>query len=186
VQVIEHQANSRRGDRVPEPPEFADFVQRRSNAMLRAAWLLTGGDWALAEDLVQTALGEVWRHWDRVAVMDAPDAYAHKVMVNTFLRWRGRRWAGEVASAELPERGAATGGYHQVDTRESLRMALRELTARQRAVIMLRYYEDRTEAETASIMGCSVGTVKSQASKALARLRHVPGLADVLMGGTAA
>jgi RNA polymerase sigma-70 factor (sigma-E family) len=171
---------------MPEPPDFADFVQRRSGAMLRGAWLLAGGDWALAEDLVQTALGEVWRHWSRVAEMDAPDAYAYKVMMNTSLRWRGRRWTGEVASAALPDAAAATGGFHQVDVRESLRHALRGLTAKQRAVIMLRYYEDRSEAETARIMGCSVGTVKSQASKALARLRLVPGLADVLMGGTAA
>ena len=169
-----------------EAADFADFVQRRSGALLRAAWLLTSGDWALAEDLAQTALGEVWRHWDRVGAMDAPDAYAHKVLVNTSLRWRRRRWTGETAVAELPDRAAASGGYQQVDVRESLRGALRELTARQRAVIMLRYFEDRTEAETAVIMGCSIGTVKSQASKALARLRHVPGLADILTEGTAA
>jgi len=135
---------------------------------------------------VQTAFGEVWRHWSRVAEMDAPDAYAHKVMVNTCLRWRGRRWTGEVASAQLPETGTATDGFQQVDVRESLRHALRQLTMKQRAVIMLRYFEDRTEAETAGIMGCSVGTVKSQAAKALARLRNVPGLADVMTGGTAA
>ena len=170
-----------------EAADFADFVQRRSGALLRAAWLLTSGDWALAEDLAQTTLGEVWRRWDRVATMDAPDAYAHRVLVNTSLRWRGRRWTGETAVAELPERVAVGGGgFQQVDVRESLRGALRELTARQRAVIMLRYFEDRTEAETAHIMGCSVGTVKSQASKALARLRHVPGLADILTEGTAA
>ena len=170
-----------------EPGEFADFVRRRSGPLLRAAWLLTSGDWALAEDLAQTTLGEVWRRWDRVATMDAPDAYAHRVLVNTSLRWRGRRWTGETAVAELPERVAdGGGGFQQVDVRESLRGALRELTARQRAVIMLRYFEDRTEAETAGIMGCSVGTVKSQASKALARLRHVPGLADILTEGTAA
>jgi RNA polymerase sigma-70 factor (sigma-E family) len=169
---------------MPELPDFADFVQRQSGAMLRAAWLLTAGDWALAEDLVQTALGEVWRHWGRVAGMDAPDAYAHKVMVNACLRWRGRRWTGEVPSAQLPETVTSTGGFQQVDVRVSLRHALRELTVKQRAVIMLRYFEDRTEAETAGIMGCSVGTVKSQAAKALARLRHVPGLAEVLTGGT--
>jgi RNA polymerase sigma-70 factor (sigma-E family) len=174
------------GDRImTQAADFADFVQRRSGALLRAAWLLTSGDWALAEDLAQTALGEVWRHWDRVGAMDAPDAYAHKVLVNTSLRWRRRRWTGETAVAELPDRAAASGGYRQVDVRESLRRALRELTARQRAVIMLRYFEDRTEAETAVIMGCSIGTVKSQASKALARLRHVPGLADILTEGTA-
>ncbi len=171
---------------MPEPPDFADFVQRRSSVMLRAAWLLTGGDWALAEDLVQTAFGEVWRHWSRVAEMDAPDAYAHKVMVNTCLRWRRRRWTGEVASAELADTGMAADGFQQVDVRESLRRALRQLTVKQRAVIMLRYFEDRTEAETADIMGCSVGTVKSQAAKALARLRSVPGLSDVLAGGTTA
>jgi RNA polymerase sigma-70 factor (sigma-E family) len=171
---------------VTVPADFDDFVRRRSSVMLRAAWLLTGGDWALAEDLVQTALGEVWRHWARVAVMDAPEAYAHKAMVNTFLRWRGRRWTGEIASAELPESVADSGGFHRVDSRESLRRALAELTVKQRAVIMLRYFEDRSEAETAQIMGCSVGTVKSQAAKALARLRHVPGLAEVLTGGAAA
>ena len=171
---------------MPEPPDFADFVQRRSGTLLRAAWLLTGGDWALAEDLVQSTLGEVWRRWSRVADMDAPDAYAHKVMVNTSLRWRGRRWSGEVASGQLPDTVTSIDGYRQVDVRESLRRALRELTAKQRAVIMLRYFEDRTEAETASIMGCSVGTVKSQAAKALAKLRDVPGLAEVLIGGSAA
>jgi len=171
---------------MPEPPDFADFVQRRSGTLLRAAWLLTGGDWALAEDLVQSTLGEVWRRWSRVGDMDAPDAYAHKVMVNTSLRWRGRRWSGEVASARLPDTVTSIDFCRQVDVRESLRGALRELTAKQRAVIMLRYFEDRTEAETASIMGCSVGTVKSQAAKALAKLRDVPGLAEVLIGGSAA
>ena len=168
------------------PPDFDHFVRRRSSAMLKAAWVLTGGDWALAEDLVQTTLGEVWRRWARVSVMEAPEAYAHKTMVNTFLRWRGRRWTGEIASAELPELAADTGGFHRVDSRESLRRALGELTPRQRAVIMLRYFEDRSEADTAAIMGCSVGTVKSQAAKAIDRLRHVPGLAEVLTGGAAA
>jgi RNA polymerase sigma-70 factor (sigma-E family) len=171
---------------MPEPPDFEDFVRRRSGAMLRAAWLLTGGDWALAEDLVQAALGEVWRRWATVADMEAPDAYAHKVMVNTCLRWRGRRWIGEIASARMPVTVTGTDGFAQVDVREALRHALRVLTVKQRAVIMLRYYEDRTEAQTARIMGCSVGTVKSQTAKAMAKLRQVPGLGDVLTGGTAA
>jgi len=151
--------------------------------MLRSAWLLTGGDWALAEDLAQTALGEVWRHWDRVSRMDVPDAYAHRVLINTFLRWRGRRWTAEISTEHLPVTAAVPAEFAQVEIRESLRLALRQLTARQRAVITLRYFEDRTEAETAEIMGCSVGTVKSQASKAIARLRKHPGLADAMTGG---
>ncbi len=170
---------------MPDATDFTDFVQRRSRPMLRAAWLLTGGDWAQAEDLVQTALGEIWSRWTGVAGMTAQDAYAHKVMVSVYLRWRRRRWTGEIASAELPEPIGNTGGFSAVDVRESLRQALRELTARQRAVVMLRYFEDRSEADTADIMGCSVGTVKSQASRALHRLRRVPGLAEVLTGGEA-
>lgn len=172
---------------MPTSPDrdFADFVRARSTPMLRSAWLLTGGDWALAEDLVQTALSETWRRWDRVARMDSPHAYAHKAMVNTFLRWRGRRWSGEIATAELPDRAAHSHGFGHVDTRESLRHALAQLTPNQRAVIMLRYFEDRSEAETAQLMGCTAGTVKSQAAKALARLRRVPGLAEILTGGMA-
>ena len=168
-----------------EPPDFAEFVRLRSNSMLRAAWVLTGGDWALAEDLAQTALSEVWRRWDQVSVMEAPDAYARKVMVNTFLRWRGRKSSTEISSERPDQSAVTTGGFARVDTRESLRLALSELTAKQRAVVMLRYFEDRSEADTAAIMGCSVGTVKSQASKALVRLRKTPGLKDVMMGGAA-
>jgi len=169
---------------VTESWDFADFVRQRSTPMLRTAWLLTGGDWALAEDLAQTAFSEVWRHWTRVSVMDAPEAYAHKVMLNTFLSWRRRRrWTAEISTERFVVSPATTGGFAKVDTRESLRHALRQLTTRQRAVITLRYFEDRSEAETAAIMGCTVGTVKSQASKAIAKLRKHPGLADVMTGG---
>jgi RNA polymerase sigma-70 factor (sigma-E family) len=151
--------------------------------MLRAAWLLTGGDWALAEDLAQTAISEVWRHWDRVRVMDAPAAYAHKVLLNTFLSWRRRRWTAEISTERIDATAPDTGGFARVDTRESLRHALRQLPAKQRAVITLRYFEERSEAETAEIMGCSVGTVKSQASRAIAKLREHPDLADAMTGG---
>jgi RNA polymerase sigma-70 factor (sigma-E family) len=152
--------------------------------MLRTAWLLTGGDWALAEDLAQTALSEVWRHWPRVSVMDAPEAYAHKVMLNTFLSWRRRRqWTAEISTERFVVSPSTTGGFAVVDRREVLRHALRQLPARQRAVITLRYFEDRSESETAAIMGCSVGTVKSQASRAISRLRKHPGLADIMTGG---
>lgn len=163
--------------------DFADFVRQRSTPMLRTAWLLTGGDWALAEDLAQAAFSEVWRHWPRVSVMDAPEAYAHKVMLNTFLSWRRRRWMTEISTERIVVSRATTGGFATVDMREVLRHALGQLTAKQRAVIALRYFEDRSEAETAAIMGCTVGTVKSQASRAIAKLRKQPGLADVMTGG---
>jgi RNA polymerase sigma-70 factor (sigma-E family) len=163
--------------------DFADFVRQRSASMLRTAWLLTGGDWALAEDLAQAAFSEVWRHWTRVSVMEAPASYAHKVMLNTFLSWRRRRWTAEISTERFVVSPATTGGFATVDMREVLRHALLQLSARQRAVIALRYFEDRSEAETAAIMGCTVGTVKSQASRAIAKLRKHPGLADVMTGG---
>jgi RNA polymerase sigma factor (sigma-70 family) len=115
--------------------------------------------------------------------MEAPDAYAHKVMLNTFLSWRRRRWMAEISTERSVVSPATTGGFATVDRREVLRHALRQLTTKQRAVITLRYFEDRSEAETAAIMGCSVGTVKSQASRAIAKLRKQPGLADVMTGG---
>jgi RNA polymerase sigma-70 factor (sigma-E family) len=151
--------------------------------MLRTAWLLTGGDWALAEDLAQAAFSQVWRHWTRVSVMEAPEAYTHKIMLNTSLSWRRRRWTAEISTEQFVVSPATTGGFATVDSREVLRHALRQLTAKQRAVLALRYFEDRSEAETAVIMGCSVGTVKSQASRAIAKLRAHPGLADVMTGG---
>jgi RNA polymerase sigma-70 factor (sigma-E family) len=163
--------------------DFADFVRQRSTPMLRTAWLLTGGDWALAEDLAQAAFSQVWRHWARVSVMEAPEAYTHKIMLNTFLSWRRRRWTAEISTERFVVSPATTGGFATVDRREVLRHALLQLTTKQRAVITLRYFEDRSEAETAVIMGCSVGTVKSQASRAIAKLRKHPGLADVMTGG---
>ena len=168
---------------VAESRDFDEFVRQRSRPMLRTAWLLTGGDWGLAEDLAQTAISQVWRHWDRVSLMEAPEAYVHKVMVNTFLSWRRRRWMSEISTERFVVAPATTGGFTRVDTREILRHALQQLPARQRAVITLRYFEGRSEAETAAIMGCSAGTVKSQASRALAKLRKFPGLADIAAGG---
>jgi DNA-directed RNA polymerase specialized sigma24 family protein len=93
---VEHQA---------EPDGFRDFVEARSPALLRSGWLLTG-DWPAAEDLVQTALAAAWPRWDSLRRQDAPEAYVRKIMVNTFLRWRKRRWNGEVATGRLPEKAA--------------------------------------------------------------------------------
>jgi RNA polymerase sigma-70 factor (sigma-E family) len=165
-----------------EPDGFRAFVEGRSSALLRSGWLLTG-DWTSAEDLVQTALAAAWPKWE--SLDHSPELYVRKIMVNTFLRWRDRRWNGEIATAKLPEHRAYGDAFAQIDSRTALSAALDRLPARQRAVVVLRYFADMTEAQTAQTMGCSVGAVKSHASKAMARLREAPGLAELLTGGVA-
>lgn len=149
---------------------FDEYVQTHSAALVRAAYLLTG-DRQLAEDLAQTALAKVSLRWEAVAGRGAPDAYVRKVMLRTAIGWRRRRWTGEHATARLPDVGVvdATAG---VDAREQLRAALLVLPARQRAAVVLRFYEDLSEADTAATLGCSVGAVKSQTAKGLAKLRE--------------
>jgi RNA polymerase sigma-70 factor (sigma-E family) len=169
--------------RPAEPDGFRDFVEARSSALLRSGWLLTG-DWPSAEDLVQTALAAAWPRWSSLERPDAPELYVRKIMVNTFLRWRQRRWNGEIATGRLPELQACGDVFAQV-ARQALLAALDRLPARQRAVVVLRYFADQTEAQTAAAMGCSVGAVKSHGAKALARLRDAPGLAELLTGGVA-
>jgi RNA polymerase sigma-70 factor (sigma-E family) len=155
-------------------PEFAEFVAARSPALLRTAYLLTG-DWAAAEDLLQTTLEQCWRRWGRLT--GNPEAYVRQAMLRTFLSWRRRRWTGEMPTEELPEVGVddATGA---VDDRDRVWQALLRLPRRQRAVVVLRYFDDLSESETAHALGITVGTVKSQASKALASLRVDETLAD--------
>jgi RNA polymerase sigma-70 factor (sigma-E family) len=156
---------------------FDDFVATRSTRLLRTAYLLTH-DRALAEDLVQTSLAKAWFSWGRIE--GRPEAYVRRIMVNTYSSWWRRRWNGEEATADLPERGAGQGFRSgedvRVDDRTDLWRALARLPRRQRAVVVLRFYEDLSEAETAEIIQCSVGTVKSQASRALAKLRVDPTL----------
>jgi RNA polymerase sigma-70 factor (sigma-E family) len=153
---------------------FEAFVVARSSRLLRTAYLLTQ-DRALAEDLLQTALARAWRSWG--GIESNPEAYVRTILMNTYASWWRRRWNGETPSEAIPEVSAPEAVGDQPAPHE-LRDALRRLPKRQRAVIVLRYFEDQTEAETARILGCSVGTVKSQASKALAKLRVDPALAD--------
>jgi RNA polymerase sigma-70 factor (sigma-E family) len=157
---------------VGDDPSFERFVAARSDALLRTAFLLTG-NWASAEDLLQTALAKCWRQWSHLS--DQPDNYVRTVIVHTYLSWRRRRWHGEIPVADLPDRPGleSTSG---VDDRAMLWTALRRLPRRQRAVVVLRYYDDLSEARTAELLGVSVGTVKSQSSKALAALRVDPDL----------
>ena len=154
--------------------DFDEFVAARSGALLRTAYLLTR-DHQLAEDLLQTALTKAWFAWGRTH--GNPEAYVRKIVVNTYNSWWRRKWNGEQATEELPDAGVPDGS-DAVATGNDLWAAMGRLPRRQRAVVVLRYFEDLTEAQTAELLGCSVGTVKSQTSKALAKLRIDPALAD--------
>ena len=154
-----------------ENEEFRSFVEGRSPAYLRTAYLLTG-DWGHAEDLLQTSLAKVYRVWGRVHDRTNLDAYVRRVMVNTYSSWWQRAWRGERPTAELPE-SATADSYAAVDQRDRLRRALVALPTKQRAAVVLRHYDDHSEADVARILSCSVGTVKSQTARGLARLREL-------------
>ncbi|HEY6746094.1 MAG TPA: SigE family RNA polymerase sigma factor [Mycobacteriales bacterium] len=146
--------------------EFRDFVAARSGALFRSAYLLTGQREA-AEDLLQTVLARVARRWRRID--GAPEAYVRRALHHEHISsWRRRRLrtAGTVPDLPAPGDHAAT-----TNLRLSLAAALRTLTARQRAVVVLRYAEDLPESEVAAVLDVSVGTVRSTAFRALARLR---------------
>lgn len=144
---------------------FEEYVAARRHVLLRTAFLLVGRA-ADAEDLVQTALMRAMPHWARIA--DDPEPYLRTVLARESVsRWRRRRWR-EVHTDVVPEQA---GGGVDVDRRAAVMAALAELAPRQRAVVVLRYYEDLTEAQTADVLGLRIGTVKSHARDALARLR---------------
>ena len=154
-----------------------EFIAQNSRLLLRSAWLLTG-NWASAEDLVQTSLLQSWLHWDAIKA-DAPDFYVRRVLMNTFLTGQRRLWTRERPMAELPDR-AASDELRSSELRQVIWRALSGLPAKQRAVVVLRYFNDLSESQTAHVLDCSVGTVKSQASRALARLRSIPELQSLL------
>ena len=157
---------------------FDVLVEVRATSLLRTAYLLTG-DWGTAEDLLQTALVKTWFAWDGLRDAGAAEAYVRRVMARTYATWWRRKWRGELATGELPD-VPARDAYADVDQRHALRRALSELTPRQRAIVVLRFYEDLTEAQVADLLGCSLGTVKSTASRALVRLRGLVGDASVV------
>jgi RNA polymerase sigma-70 factor (sigma-E family) len=163
-------------------PEFVMLVKARSDALVRTARSLTGS-WQSAEDLVQTALLRTWHRWDHLADPAAAEAYARQVMVRLAATWWRRRWHGEVPTEKMPEARdhAESDLAHTVGARTDLAVALAKLPARQRAVIVLRFYEDLSEQQTAALLGCSVGTVKSNAARGLAKLRE-----QSLLGPTSA
>ena len=152
-------------------PDFEEFVVARRDALLRTAYLLTGNHHD-AEDLVQSALVKVVPKWARI--QDHPEAYVRQVLARESVnRWRARRWR-EVTTDLVPE---AT--YDEGADRLALLEDLRRLSPRQRAVLVLRYFDDLTEADTAATLGISVGTVKTHARDALARLRDQRAVSDV-------
>lgn len=168
---------------MPAPPtddEYAAFVQAAWPRLYRTAYLLLG-DHGLAEDLVQTALAKTYASWRNVRSLDAAGGYARTVLVNTATSWfRRPSWRRELATEELP----APAYDADLSDRPAVLDALRTLAPRQRAVIVLRFYEDLSVAQAAAALGCSEGTVKSQTSDALARLRAVLGDSAIPMGAT--
>jgi RNA polymerase sigma-70 factor (sigma-E family) len=159
---------------------FAQFVEARERALQRTAWLLTG-DWALAEDLVQTALVRSWPRWERIRRRDNPEIYVRRAMINTWASWSRRRWRGEQATAVMPDQPVPGDLAADVTARLAVRNALGSLSERQRAVLVLRIFDDLSEADVAQVLNCATGTVKSTMSRALAKLRDDPHL-TALMG----
>ena len=154
-----------------EPEGFRVFVATRSSALLRTAWFLTG-DWASAQDLVQTALVKTWSRWEHLQRPEAPEAYVRRVMMSTFLSWRRTKASSEVPLDTAPERFEPRDDFADADLRSMVSAELAALPRRQRATVVLRYFDDLTEAQAAVALGCSVGTVKSQTAKALMKLRQ--------------
>jgi RNA polymerase sigma-70 factor (sigma-E family) len=157
--------------------DFAEYVTAAWARLLRSAWLLTG-DWHLAEDLLQTVLARAYGRWPRLR-SGSPDAYLRAMLATTYLTWRRRRWRGELP-APAPAEPPGTDPHARVDLQESVRRALSVLPRQQRAVLMLRFHADLTEAATAETLGIGVGTVKSYTARALAALRADPGLRELI------
>jgi RNA polymerase sigma-70 factor (sigma-E family) len=146
---------------------FRAFVEANGGTLLHAARLLTG-DHHRGEDLVQTALIKVYLKWGRI---DAPLPYARRALVTAHIDQSRRRWWGERPTETLPEHPVAATETAGADSRDELRRMLAGLPAKERAVIVLRYYCDLSEQDAAATLGVPVGTVKSTCSRALARLR---------------
>jgi RNA polymerase sigma-70 factor (sigma-E family) len=166
--------------------EFQSFMTGRWPRLMRTAFLLTGEQHA-AEDLVQSTLEQVFVAWRKVGSADDPEAYVRRVMINAHARRHRRKLKEFLAPRhdsglvrEVPDTGDRIA---QADDRSALLKALAQLPPRQREAVVLRYWEDLTETQAAEAMGCSVGTVKSNAAKGIAKLRAIPGLAETVTQG---
>ncbi|MEV6173807.1 SigE family RNA polymerase sigma factor [Streptomyces sp. NPDC051954] len=157
--------------------EFDEFVAARWSGLFHLARLLTGGDRHRAEDLLQESLVKLWFVWPKIAE-EAPEAYVRKVLTRAAARSARRRWWGERPVEQLPDVAVPGDVSATVAERSRLEAALAQLTPRQRAAVVLRYYQDLPEAQVAQALGCPVGTARSHASRGVARLRRI--LADVI------
>ncbi|KAB2340535.1 SigE family RNA polymerase sigma factor [Actinomadura rudentiformis] len=153
-----------------ESPEFTRYAAEKSPRLFKTAYLLCR-DRGLAEDLVQITLVKTWRAWRRIE--DDPDPYVYRILVNSHASSMRRLWRREIPTDEPPE-ASSEDELSRLDTRAWILAALARLPRRQQAVIVLRFFEDMTEPQVAAVLDCSVGTVKSQTSKALAKLRLDP------------
>lgn len=158
--------------------DFDEFVRDRSARLLRVAYLFTR-DHALAEDLLQTTYARCWPSWQRIE--GDPEPYVRRALVNTYNSWWRRKWNGELPSDDVPDAPDAAAPQEDVDARDEVWRAVRKLPRQQQIVIVLRYFEDLTEAQIADVMRISPGAVKSYASKALTRLRRDPTLSGLPM-----
>jgi len=160
-----------RGDR----SQFAEFALARAGALHRAAYLMVG-DSQLAQDLVQEALTKTYVAWPRLRDPANAEAYCRKAITTTAISWfRRKGWNNERPSEYLPEGPPGAGHEVAYAEHDAVWRALRDVPPRQRAALVLRFYEDLTEAQTAAAMGCAVGTVKSQVSAGLKKLRDLLG-----------
>ena len=160
---------------------FTEFVAARSPALFRTAYLMVG-DHGLAQDLVQEALTKTYVAWPRLREVSKAEAYTRKAITTTYISWwRRKAWAAERPRDDVPEGGLTSEPGHDngVVDRAWVWSELQSLPPRQRAAIVLRYYEDLTEAQTAEAMGCAVGTVKSQVAQGIKRLREQMGATSV-------
>lgn len=159
------------GDGSADPVEvdFREFVKLRGRSLVHAAYLLTG-NLADAEDLVQSALAKTYQARDRIEDRKALDGYVRRAMVNTHISWWRQRKVAEYPTDDIPDQPVADSSAG-TETYDSLRRAIDRLPQRMRAAVVLRFFEDMTEAEVADVLGISQGTVKSTVSRAVAKLR---------------
>jgi RNA polymerase sigma-70 factor (sigma-E family) len=149
--------------------DFHEFVLTRGRSLLHSAYLLTG-NLPDAEDLVQSALAKTYQAWDRIEDRKALDGYVRRAMVNTHISWWRHRKLDEYPTEDLPDQPAADSSVSS-EQQDALRRAIDRLPHRMRAAVVLRFFEDMTEAEVAEVLGVSQGTVKSTVSRAVAKLR---------------